>query len=267
VGDHIFLYDGSFEGLLTVIFEAYERRIWPRSIQEIAHRQDEFFADTLLVATDRAKANRVWRGLGKKLSEGARTGLYHAFLSERPGIELLVAEYARLAFSLEENVEEYFTENCVLEINQIRQRVWREKHRMEAFVRFRKTADGTYFSLIDPDFNVLPLITRHFEDRYADQPWVIYDSRRRYGIYYDLETTHEITFAGSMISGRSNRLPAEILDSQEKQYEELWQVFFDSVNIPERKNIKLHLRHLPKRYWKYLNEKQPRNGNKRLGHI
>jgi hypothetical protein len=38
----------------------------------------------------------------------------------------------------------------------------------------------------------------------------------------------------------------------------LWQAYFDHVNIPERKNLKLHYRQMPRRYWKYLSEKQPR---------
>ena len=37
----------------------------------------------------------------------------------------------------------------------------------------------------------------------------------------------------------------------------MWKDYFDSTNIKERKNMKLHIRHVPKRYWKYLSEKQP----------
>jgi hypothetical protein len=38
--------------------------------------------------------------------------------------------------------------------------VGREKHRMEAFVRFKKAKDGLFLSLVKPDFNVLPIISR-----------------------------------------------------------------------------------------------------------
>ena len=31
--------------------------------------------------------------------------------------------------------------------------------------------------------------------------------------------------------------------------------YFKSTNIKSRKNMKLHLQHVPKRYWKYLTEK------------
>ena len=43
-------------------------------------------------------------------------------------------------------------------------------------------------AIVQPDFNVLPLIEKHFRERYADQRWLIYDVRRKYGLYYDLQT-------------------------------------------------------------------------------
>ena len=49
-----------------------------------------------------------------------------------------------------------------------------------------------------------------------------------------------------------------IYDEQEDLYQSLWQTYFDSVNIKARKNMKLHIQHMPKRYWKYLIEKQPK---------
>jgi hypothetical protein len=40
--------------------------------------------------------------------------------------------------------------------------------------------------------DILPLLAEHFQDRYADQRWIIYDLTRKYGLYYDLEKTEEI---------------------------------------------------------------------------
>lgn len=46
-----------------------------------------------------------------------------------------------------------------------------------------------------------------------------------------------------------------ILADAEKDYQELWKTYFKAVDIPERRNMKLHVQHVPKRYWKYLIEK------------
>ena len=80
--------------------------------------------------------------------------------------------------------------------------------------------------------------------------------RRKYGLYYDRENTCEvkIDFTGKINDALAKQ---NIYDEQEELYQSLWQVYFNSVNIKARKNMKLHIQHMPKRYWKYLTEKLP----------
>ena len=109
-------------------------------------------------------------------------------------------------------------------------------------------------AIIEPDFNVLPLITQFFKNRYADQRWLIFDVRRNYGYYYNLEELIEVS---NESEGQvQNPYDLEIdIDPKELEYQQLWKTYFKSTNIEARKNLKLHLRHVPKRYWKYLVEK------------
>ena len=152
-----------------------------------------------------------------------------------------------------QGVENDYGHPDVLAVQQTSKKVHREKHRMEAFVRFQLTNDGLYYALIQPDYNVLPLIHSHFKNRYADQRWLIYDSRRKYGLYYDLDKVEEVRIDFS----ESGSETPNIYDEEEGLYQELWKQYFDSINIKARKNMKLHIQHVPKRYWKYLVEKQP----------
>ena len=253
----LYTYDGTFEGLLTVVFEAFERKAWPTAIEQEHLAQPIMFGQTIAVATDEEKVSRVWKGLQKKLSAGALKALYHTFLWEQPGFEMLIFSYIKLAFESQQSIEDNYAASCVLQVQQVAKQMFREKHRMEAFVRFQKTADDLYFATISPDFNVLPLIIQHFEKRYADQRWTIYDTKRGCGAYYDL---HSVTLVSLDLPAGHRRasLKGDLLAEEEDKYKQLWQVYFDHVNIPERKNPKLHLRHVPKRYWKYLSEKQPR---------
>ncbi|MFD2248312.1 TIGR03915 family putative DNA repair protein [Pontibacter ruber] len=256
---YLYTYDGSFEGLLTVVFEAFERKAWPTAIEQEHQAQPLLIGETIAVTTDEQKAGRVWRGLQQRLSEEATQSLFHTYLWEHTGFEMLFFEYVRLVFVSAGNVEGNYTASCVLQVQQISKQVHREKHRMEAFVRFQKTADGLFYATVSPDFNVLPLIIRHFEKRYADQRWAIYDTKRHYGALYDLNATSLVSLEASALPPKQQGILApDTLDEEEKRYQQLWQVYFDHVNIPERKNPKLHLRHIPKRYWKYLSEKQPR---------
>lgn len=77
--------------------------------------------------------------------------------------------------------------------------VGREKHRMEAFVRFKRPKMDCFSVWSNRDFNVLPIISRHFKERYQDQRWLIYDEQRQYGIYYDLNDVHQIEMNAEMV--------------------------------------------------------------------
>jgi probable DNA metabolism protein len=217
------------------------------------------FAEPHTVNPDPAHSDRVWKGLQKKLTKEAQEQLHRTFLSEIDGIENTLLQYIQYAFASEAMMEEDYSHAAVLTVVQTAKKVWREKHRMEAFVRFQRTADGLYYAIIDPDYNVLPLIARHFETRYADQRWMIYDIRRKYGMYYDLNTTEtvQIRFSEEAVNGKD---VSSVYDDTESIYQELWKQYFKSVNIAARKNTKLHIQHMPRRYWKFLPEKSPMEG-------
>lgn len=256
---HDYTYDGSFDGLLTILLEMYERRAWPNSIQTAEAVQGGLFTTAVAIKTDEAKAARVWQGLLNYMAAAARTRLYHVFLSERPDRELLISRFVQQAVEAKGrvNIAENYADDTVRLVQHISQQLGREKHRMEAFVRFEKTEAELFHATIEPDFDVLPLIAPHFTKRYADQRWLIFDRRRRYGLYYDLVRTDIVEFE-SQGALRATAVSATVLDEREPLFRLLWQTYFDHANIPERRNLKLHRRQLPLRYWKYLSEKQPR---------
>jgi probable DNA metabolism protein len=242
----IFVFDGSFEGLLTTV----------KIVDSNRHMPDAF-DESFVVITEDTKANRVWNGLRKKLSTSWLHDTYKAFLSEQPEMYQHIFDFIRYIFDNPQGAEENFGNPVVLAVAQMSRKVHREKHRMEAFIRFQETSDKIFYAHIEPDYNVLLLISDHFRKRYADQKWIIYDLKRKYGLYYDLEKVEEITFDFSQqMSPALNALPANILDKKEELYSILWKDYFRSVNIPARKNMKLHIQHVPRRYWKYLSEKQ-----------
>lgn len=254
-----YTYDGSFEGLLTVLFRVYDRKSAPNSIQPAGAAQGGLFAQAVAVATDEALATRTWDGLLRFMPAAARARLYHVFLSEDPERELLIFRYADAALRAGRDISENYADATVRRGQRLAQQLFREKHRIEAFVRFEKAQDGLFHATIEPDFDVLPLIANHFTKRYADQRWLIFDKRRRYGLYYDLAQTTIVEFeTAGPTPPRRGEVSATVLDEREPLFKVLWQAYFDHINIPERKNVKLHQRHIPKRYWKYLSEKQPR---------
>lgn len=242
------IYDGSFDGFLTAVFKVYEERLTAVALTPEAYYQGGLFAEGLEVITQPEKAERVWKGLAKY--KGFRNTVYWSFLSEIAGHELVLLRAIQYILSTG-NVSDYGHPD-VLKTEQVRKMVGREKHRMEAFIRFQLTKDEIYFANIEPDFNVLPLIAKHFKNRYADQQWIIYDLKRKYGLFYDLHKIEPM-----QLDFNENSLSPEAFVESEAQYSQLWKDYFKSTTIKSRINTKLHIRHVPKRYWKYLNEKTP----------
>ena len=249
-----FTYDGSFEGLLCCIFAAYEQKCEPTAINLPGSGQEALFGASEEIITETPKATRVMKALKQKGSRDAASQIYRAFLSEIPGIELEIFHLARYIFS--GGSDKDFSNKHALKIAKTAKMVGREKHRMEAFIRFELTADEFYFAVIEPDFNVLPLIARHFKERYADQHWLIYDLKRKIGLRYDLKSLEYIQLELDEKFLKSDK-KAEFLASEEQNFQKLWKNYFESTNIKSRANQKLHLQHVPKRYWKYLSEKNP----------
>jgi probable DNA metabolism protein len=247
------IYDGTFEGLLTAIFEIYDRRLTHVKMVKGEFYTSALFEDLIKITTDETRAGRVLKGLKQKVSAIGVQRLYIAHMAELENDDDTIIGYIRYAFDSDQNIEEDYGNKYVLRISEIFNMMRRERHRMEAFVRFQKLKDETFYAAVQPDFNVLPMLIKHFKNRYADQKWIIYDIKRNYGLYYDLHDTEFISLEFSAVKNPGNVIAAFCED--EGIYQHLWKNYFNSVNIPARKNTKLHLRHIPRRYWKHLTEK------------
>ncbi|RTZ50470.1 DNA metabolism protein [Chryseobacterium arthrosphaerae] len=247
------LYDGSFDGLFTAVFEVFEYRYQEVEIvSREKYHQENIFAEMHEVITQNTKSERVLNKLEQSIGKQGIHQLLKVFLSEDREMEHLILSAVKQSVKHQgENILENFADPDILKISKICKSVGRESHRMTAFVRFEKMQDGVFFSKIDPDFNVIPLIRKHFKDRYQDQKWMIYDLRRNYGILYDLESC-DFFYPDEKLDFHKYQ---QKFHDEEKNYQTLWQRYFTKTNIVERKNMKLHIQHVPKRYWKYLTEK------------
>jgi probable DNA metabolism protein len=260
----IILYEPSFEGWLSAVFYVYAYKLqYDEALQLTAN---DCYIPSLIdqavsVVTDDEHAQRVLIKLNKLLGRSGMRQILWGFLSEKADIGTLLFQVVRYALDYPSRpVMEDLGNLQILELAQTVKSVGREKHRMEAFVRFEHTTEDIYFARVEPDFNVLPLIGEHFRQRYQDQHWAIYDIKRGYGIYYDkTDSTATRPAALQTISDLDDavlRNPASIHSMDERRYQHFCQGYFTNVNIKERKNPRLHKQYLPQRYWKYLSEKQ-----------
>lgn len=248
-------YDGTFPGLLSTIFRAYESKDWPDAIIRPG-QSGILFGENISIETNEENATRVWDGIKRVGGELTCEQLFHAFLSLDKDIEIIILNYCRELFNQKVCIATNFALDYVLRVSQLEKRVLHEAHRMVMFIRFEKAADGTWFSPISPNYDVLPLITGHFKLRFADQPWLIYDTKRGYGFYFDMTKLEQITIENPAFSLISGQLKSEVTHPDEDNWQEMWKTYFKQIAIRERTNLKCQQNFMPKRFWKYLTEKK-----------
>ncbi|SEM03781.1 probable DNA metabolism protein [bacterium A37T11] len=251
-----YVFDGSYAGFMSCVFESFERKE-PGAIPVTElDFQPGLFQEGRTVQTDLAKMERVLRGLRKQLGDQKVLDFFRAFLSEDRKVWLSSFHIIHQIFQAGPAVLTNYGDADVLYFSQTLHKVSRERHRMKAFTRFQKSADGLFFAIIEPDFNVLPLVSGFFKNRYADQRWLIYDVKRRYGLLHEEGYVSEVQLTAPEKDALTDKAATITLDERDAQFELLWKQYFKSTNIESRRNMKLHLQHVPRRYWKYLPEKQ-----------
>lgn len=256
-----YTFDNTLDGLLSAVFDSFFLKQQPELLLAEGEQLPLFANEPHHVVTDGEKAGRVWKGLEKHLSKDGLHMITISWLSEeralnQPLFNFICKVFRQPACS---GIERNASDQDVLEVRNTCRRVLHEQMRMKQFIRFQKAKDGTYLAVVSPDHNVLPLITGHFQDRFNDQPWLIYDAKRHYGYYYDgAADPIRITFedeAAVPFNLTNGKLDADVLSENDKIFQDLWRTYFKVICIKERMNPQKQLSDMPRRYWKYMTEK------------
>jgi len=249
----IFIYDGSFEGLLTAIYEAYYRKPRPDKIVTLSEYEQNFLNTDVLLQTDRNKAHRVSNAIRSKISDRTLEYTYYAFLSELPGISEDINKYIHQGFKIGNTINNYLTETSVMNVHKAALMVTQENHRYAGLLRFKRLKGDVYYATIEPDHNVVPLLSEHFKDRLSDQKWIIHDIKRNLASIYDKRNWYIETIYGV---GATHTINPFLVKDEDSDFESLWKLYFKHISIEGKRNIKLQKQHMPARYWYYLTEKK-----------
>lgn len=180
----VLVYDGSFNGFLTAVFTAFENNFNVLGFKRETAKQKGLFSDTDSIATQKSKAKIVWESIESKNHSAVRK-IYFAFLSEVDGADFMLYQYIKKLYGLLEHLEIEQLATIEIKISKLALSVGREKAQIENLVDFQANNDDVYISEIAPGFNVLPLVSRHFRNRYSKHKWIIFDRKRNYGMYYN----------------------------------------------------------------------------------
>ncbi len=242
----IYLYDGSFEGLLTAIYESYYLKDKPEKIYSKENFQPNLLDDTIYIETDGTKADKVYESIGSKISKNALRNVYHIFLSEHQEAGTMIYNYLRLGWRMGNSVDLNLMDNRVMVVQEICNKVSRERHRMLGLIRFQQLKGDFYYAPIEPDYNIIGLVAPHFVERMGDQNWMIHDKKRNIAA---------VTFHKQWVLTNIDDKFTPSLGDEEINYQKLWREYFNNISIEERYNPKLQRKNMPSRYWNNLIEK------------
>lgn len=242
----IYIYDATFQGLLTSIHEAFYRREDPDRILTEVPLQESLFTTFYYVVTDLEKAQKVYDAILTKISTLTQEKVYYAFLSQLEEAPLWIYHYLKLGFKKGPQIDLHLSDDRVFRIHKLCSKVTKETHLLLGLLRFKQLDENLFYAQIEPDYNILELITPHFAQRMADQNFIIHDLKRELASVYNQKQWIITDLKEFLLPSWSEK---------EIGIQNLWKDYFKTIAIKNRYNPKLQRKIMPVRYWKHLIEK------------
>jgi len=249
----IYLYDGTFEGLITSIYDGFYSKKKPSAIINTDFYIPTFFDETIQVFTDQIKVDKVLSAVRQKLGEAVFQTMLYAFFSEDANLGTILYRFAKVAFKIGPNCLEYRAHEDIGPLLDLQRKVSRESHLLLGLIRFVELESGLLYSQFEGSYDVLTILGSHFFSRLSGEKWILHDLKRSKAIICNGESWFV----------QDVDVPADIsLHEKELLFQDLWKTYFKHIAIQERVNPKLQMQNMPKKYWKYLIEK---NENTHMG--
>ena len=178
--DAVFQYDGRFEGFLCCIFESYVNKEFP-----IAFSGDEecwSLYDVRYIVTSREHAQRVYQSILRR-SRVAADVIRRGFLTCLPEKELHLYTLVKKLYDEGPAFLQNSSDPVYNPVARALRHMSGELEKLRGFVRFSDYG-GVLGAEIEPKNRVLPLLRRHFCDRYANESFFIYDRTHKELLIY-----------------------------------------------------------------------------------
>ena len=245
----IFICEDSIEGIFTAIYDAWNSRYGHDNIGIQLESTGgvginmELFSEYISVKVDEEKTRKVAGSIQKKISEDAYNMVCHAALSEAAEKADTIYRFLILGFSMGSKVVDDLSNDVVMNIFKLNRNVSNEVHHFLGFLRFAESKENILLAKINPKNDVLRLMAPHFSDRLGLENFVIYDERRKTAIVHRSGFPWIYTIADNL-----NMDKFKEQSEQEEEFQLLWNIFFETIAIEDRKNLKLQQNNLPKRF-------------------
>ena len=241
----VYKYDGTIDGLFSAVFESFACKESPDSITT-DNIQLMLDCKVKTIETNFEYSKRVINCIYKLAGINALNDIRYAFRSGDEQKEIKIFNYVCKTVREKRNIANKFSEQVVMDFYDTIRKIGHESHRMKGFLRFNECEGGFFYAHFSPDNDIVDLMIPHFTARFKNIPFVIHDVKRNVlALYNGVES--------KVIKG--TKAITVYFTKRESAFQGLWKTYYNTVNIEERKNIKLMKSFLPIKYWEHLTEK------------
>lgn len=237
------IYDGSFEGYLSLVYEVYYKKIDVTSISKTTP-QSLFNDDIITIETNIKNASKVLDALKNRFDKQYFENIATVFMCDSKDFELDLLRYIIIGFKDQKQLENITLES-VFSIKNYLKEYFRHHHKMTGFVRFVELEDGTLYAKIDGKFNIVYHLGKHFLKRFNNQKYIIHDIERKIAFIKneDFVGVQEVA-----------SFEEPVVSNNEEKFAKLWCKFFEAVSIKSRTNKKLQKQWVPLLYREFMTE-------------
>ena len=239
----ILLYDGTFEGFLSLVYEVYYKKLKPTKIYKTLPNEI-LFEEILEINSSKESGIKVLNAIKTKFPKEILEKILNIFMCDSKEFEMALLEYIVIGFK--DSKQLYNINNsCVFYLNNLEKELFRVTHKLTGFIRFEELEDKTLYAKIESKFNVVYFLGRHFLKRFNNQNFIIHDINRKLAF---VKIQNDYSIKEVAFFGEPN------YSSNEEKFQKLWKSFFSGVTINERTNLKLQTQMVPLLYRTYMSE-------------
>lgn len=238
----IFSYDGSFDGMLSMIYRSFELKEIPAEVFVFGEEEPTLFK-VIAVETDARRARVTEREIKKRLGERGLDFVKRGFLYDGGGKEIAILRFVHKCFKEGAWAMKLIANPEISRLFKMTVAVGNEQNMLLGFVRFSEV-EGALFSVIHPKHFVLPLMKSYFCARLWNETFMIYDYTHDAALIHSGQNT-------AIVPLEKMKLPDA---SGDAFYRELWKSYYSHAAIAGRFNPACRMAHMPKRFWADLPE-------------
>lgn len=251
----IYVCNDEVTGLFSAIYDAW-RAVVVKGALECGIRfrgqiSQELFCEYSEVRESEKKAAAVEKLILRNLGWYSYKMIYHAALAadDYKGDAILGAMLAAREIPDSRRIMDHLGNEWVEKVFELSRRVGDEAHQWLGFLRFLELKNGVMYAEFKPKNRVVTCVAPHFADRFPMENWMIYDRTHQEC------AVHEAGKQWVLVSGDGlEEEKTKLYSERERDFQELWRQFTDSIAIRERENPECQLGHLPLWYRKNMTE-------------